>query len=165
MPIVRRCWDAVRGRYPDHDEARLGPELVRDQIGLMVNDVLEETQRRVAEAGVASCSDVRSAGRPLAGFSGRVAMEERELKRFLYARMYNAPAVTAVRSEAQRVIANLAAAYRDDPRRLPPDWQAGVGHAVTTLRRIGDFIAGMTDRYAVARHRDLVGPVELPEGF
>ncbi len=164
VPVVRRCWDAVRARYPDHDEARLGPELVRDQIGLMVNDVLEETQRRVAEAGIRSADQVKSAGRALAGFSEKLAAEERELKRFLYARMYDAPAVTAVRVEAQRVVANLAAAYRDDPRRLPPDWQAE-GDRLSTTRRIGDFVAGMTDRYAIARHRDLVGPVELPEGF
>jgi dGTPase len=164
VPIVRRCWDAVRARYPDHDEARLGPELVRDQIGLMVNDVLEETQRRVAEAGITGAGEVKSAGRALGGFSEDLAAEERELKRFLYARMYDAPAVTAVRVEAQRVIANLAGAYRDDPRRLPPDWQAE-GDQISTTRRIGDFIAGMTDRYAIARHRELVGPVELPEGF
>ncbi len=107
---------------------------------------------------------MKSAGRALAGFSEKLAAEERELKRFLYARMYDAPAVTAVRVEAQRVVANLAAAYRDDPRRLPPDWQAE-GDRLSTTRRIGDFIAGMTDRYAIARHRELVGPVELPEGF
>ena len=78
--------------------------------------------------------------------------------------MYNSAPVQAVRDEAQRVVANLAAAYRDDPRRLPPDWQ-GEGDRIATIRRIGDFIAGMTDRYAVARHRELVGPVELPESL
>ena len=164
VPLVRRCWEAVRGRYPDHEPARLAPELIRDQIGLMVNDVLEETGRRIAEARIETAEDVRAAGRPLAGFSAQVAAEERQLKTFLYARMYESAPVQAVRDEAQRVVANLAAAYRDDPRRLPPDWQ-GEGDSIATIRRIGDFIAGMTDRYAVARHRELVGPVELPEGF
>jgi dGTPase len=94
-----------------------------------------------------------------------LAAEERALKRFLNARMYNAPPVTAVRDEAQRVLAGLFAAYRDDPGRLPPGWLGEDPGEPATLRAIGDFIAGMTDRYAIARHRELVGPVELPEGF
>ena len=165
VPLVGRAWAAVRERYPDVDEERLRAELVRDQIGLMVNDVLAETRRRIAEAGVHTADDVRSAGRPLAGFSAAMAAEERILKAFLYARMYNAPAVLAVRDEAQRVIANLFAAYRADPSLLPEGWRSTAGDPVAALRAISDFVAGMTDRYAIARHRELVGPVELPEGF
>ena len=165
VPLVARAWTEVRGRFPDVEEARLVPELVRDQIGLMVNDVLDETARRVAEAGVESVGEVRDAGRALAGFSGALAEEERSLKRFLHARMYNAPPVLAVREEAQRLLDGLFAAYRDDPGRLPPGWLAEGSGETATLRAIGDFIAGMTDRYAIARHRELVGPVELPEGF
>ncbi len=164
VPLVRRRWEAVRARFPGVEERRLLPELVRDQIGLMVNDVLEETRRRTAESRVRSVQDVRAAGRPLAGFSDALAGEERRLKTFLYARMYNSAPVTEVRREAQRVLAALFAAYRDDPRLLPPEWRPdGGGGAV--LRVTGDFIAGMTDRYAIARHRELVGPVELPEAF
>ena len=165
VPLVGRAWSEVRGRFADVEEARLVPELVRDQIGLMVNDVLEETRRRVEAAGVESVEEVRGAGRALAGFSDALAREERALKRFLNERMYNAPAVLAVRDEAQRLLAGLFAAYRDDPRRLPPGWLDDGGDETATLRGIGDFIAGMTDRYAIARHRELVGPVELPEGF
>ncbi len=165
VPLVARAWSEVRGRFADVEEARLVPELVRDQIGLMVNDVLDETRRLVAEAGVESVDEVRNAGRALVGFSPPLAEEERALKRFLTARMYNAPAVLAVREEAQRLLAGLYAAYRDDPRRLPPGWLADGADERATLRAIGDFIAGMTDRYAIARHRELVGPVELPEGF
>jgi dGTPase len=165
VPLVARAWGEVRNRFRGVEEARLVPELVRDQIGLMVNDVLEETARRVADAGVTSVEDVRGAGRALAGFSEELAGEERTLKRFLHARMYNAPPVLAVREEAQRVLAGLFAAYRDDPARLPPGWLGAGSDETAILRSIGDFIAGMTDRYAVARHRELVGPVELPEGF
>ncbi|HEX8621916.1 MAG TPA: deoxyguanosinetriphosphate triphosphohydrolase [Allosphingosinicella sp.] len=165
VPLVARAWADVRGRFPDVGEARLVPELVRDQIGLMVNDVLEETSSRVEAAAVSSVEEVRSAGRPLAGFSEAMAGEERALKRFLHARMYNAPPVLAVRDEAQRLLAGLFAAYRDDPGRLPPGWLEEDSDETATLRSIGDFIAGMTDRYAIARHRELVGPVELPEGF
>jgi dGTPase len=68
-----------------------------------------------------------------------------------------------VRQEAERVVANLAVAYRDDPTLLPQAWQRG-GSEVEQFRNIGDFIAGMTDRFAIARHEDLVGPVNLPAG-
>jgi dGTPase len=165
VPLISGAWAQVRGRFPDVEEARLVPELVRDQIGLMVGDVLEETERRLADAGVGTAQEVRAAGRPLAGFSPAMAGEEAVLKRFLHARMYNAPPVTAVRDQAQAVVARLFAAYRDDPARLPPEWLPPDADEVAMLRSIGDFIAGMTDRYAVRQHRELVGPVELPEGF
>lgn len=165
VPLLARGWAAVRRRYPDVAQDRLVPELVRDQIGLMVNDVLEETKRRLADAAVETLEEVRSAGRALAGFSADLAGEERALKRFLHARMYNAPRVIAVRIEAQRILANLAAAYREDPRLLPPGWWRSGAGEIETVRAVGDFLAGMTDRYAIARHRELVGPVELPEGF
>jgi dGTPase len=165
VPLVERSWRAVCSRFPDIAAERLVPELVRDQIGLMVNDVLEETQRRVAEAGAATVDEVRAAGRALAGFSEAMAAEERRLKAFLYARMYNAPEVAAVRREAQRVVAGLAQAYREDPMLLPAEWRPADPGPVATLRAISDFIAGMTDRYAIARYNELVGPIELPEAF
>jgi dGTPase len=165
VPLVARGWAAVRARFPDVDEARLAPELIRDQIGLMVNDVIAETGRRIAEAGVETIDDVRAAGRPLAGFSAGLARDERALKTFLYARMYEARAVLGVRAEVQRVLAGLFAAYREEPCRLPEEWRPAAPEPVPTLRAIGDFIAGMTDRYAIRRYRELVGPVTLPEGF
>ena len=127
----------------------------------MVGDVLAETERRVREAGVETIDDVRAAGRPLAGFSDALAAEERELKRFLYARLYDLAELKPVRDEAERVVADLAAAYRADPSLLPESWQSGEDE-IEQLRTIGDFIAGMTDRFAIARHEELVGPVNLP---
>ena len=164
VPLVRRRWADVLERFPGVPPERLVPELIRDQIGAMVNDVLEETRRRVAQAGVESADEVRGAARQLAGFSSAMAAEERQLKTFLYARMYNSAPVTQVRREAQGVLARLFAAYRDDPAKLPLEWRPG-DDETERLRTIGDFIAGMTDRYAIARHRELVGPVQLPEGF
>lgn len=165
VPLVERAWRDVLRRFPGIDEKRLVPELVRDQIGLMVGDVLDETRRLVAEAGAESVEDVRRAGRALAGFSPELAKEERALKLFLTERMYNAAPVRAVREEAQRIVSGLFMAFRDDPRRLPPDHAPAEASEVETLRAIGDFIAGMTDRYAVRQYRELVGPIELPEGF
>ena len=165
VPFAARAWDAVRARYPDHPQERLVPELVRDQIGLMVNDVLTETAARAEAAGVRSADDVRAAGGALARFSPELAADERRLKTFLYARMYNAPQVTAVRIEAQKVVTALAAAFRADPSLLPPEWRPESHDPVITLRRIGDYIAGMTDRFAIRQHETLIGPVALPEGF
>jgi dGTPase len=153
VPMIARGWAEVRARFPDADESRLVPELVRDQIGLMVGDVLEETGRGIAQSGVETAGDVRGVGRALAGFSHAMAADEAVLKRFLYARMYNAPPVMAVRDQAQSVVAGLFAAYRDDPRRLPAEWCPPGADGTTMLRAIGDFIAGMTDRFAIGEHR------------
>jgi dGTPase len=161
LPLVKRLWDAIPERHPGLSVEKRQRALVRDMIGHMVGDVLEETERRVREAGVTTIDDVRAAGHALAGFSEPLAGEERELKRFLYARLYDLPELKPVREEAERVVANLAAAYRADPGLLPRSWQRG-GDAVQQLRTIGDFVAGMTDRFAIARHEELVGPVKLP---
>jgi dGTPase len=155
VPLTRRAWKNVRERYPDVDPQRLVPELVRDQIGLMVNDLLHETARRTA--GISSPDEVRAAGRPVAGFSPAMGEDECYLKTFLHARMYDAPPVVAVKEEAQRLLTALFAGYREDPSRLPNEWRPRIPGSVSTLRAIGDFIAGMTDRYAIARYRELFG--------
>ena len=160
LPIVKRLWDAIGERHPGISNEKRQRALVRDMIGTMVGDVLAETARRVSESGAETIEEVRSAGRPLAGFSDALATEERELKRFLYARLYGLPELRPVRDEAQRVVAELAAAYRADPSLLPPDWRRE--SEVEQLRTLGDFIAGMTDRFAIARHEEIVGPVNLP---
>jgi dGTPase len=159
VPLAGEAWTAVRARYPGVPEARLIPELVRDLIGRMVNDVLAETEARAA--GLGSVDEVRAAGRQLAGFSAAMAPRERALKRFLHARMYDAAEVKAVRVEAQAILAQLFAAYRADPDLLPEQWRPGTDDPVAVVRRIGDFIAGMTDRYAVRRWEDLFGPSRL----
>jgi dGTPase len=160
LPIVRRLWDSIGERHPGLPIDKRQRALVRDMIGTMVGDVLAETERRVREAGVQTIDEVRAAGRQLAGFSDALGDQERELKRFLYARLYGLPELRPVREEAQKVVADLAAAYRADPALLPPDWRRD--DEIEMLRTTGDFIAGMTDRFAIARHEEIVGPVNLP---
>jgi dGTPase len=161
LPLVGRLWDAIEQRHPGLSTEKRQRALVRDMIGHMVGDVLAETERRVVEAGVETIEDVRAAGRPLAGFSPALADEERALKRFLYARLYDLPELKPVRLEAERVVGDLARAYRNDPGLLPESWQHD-GPEERRLRTVGDFIAGMTDRFAIARHEELIGPVNLP---
>jgi dGTPase len=163
VPLVADHWRVVCARHPGVETRRLVPELVRELIGAMVNDLLEETGRRTAR--IADADEVRAAGGPIAAFSEVMLARELSLKAFLHARMYDSPRVKAVKDEAQSVLAGLFAAYRGDSGRLPPEWRPAATDEVTATRAIGDFIAGMTDRYAIRRHEELVGPVGLPEGF
>jgi len=166
VPMVARGWAAVCGRYPEVDRVRLRSELVRAQIGLMVNDLIEETQRRIAESGVKSVADVRAAGRALCGFSPAMRNAERDLKRFMYANLYHHPRQLAAADAAHGIVSGLFAVYRDDPLTIPEEWRERLPtEDPHRSRHIADFIAGMTDRYAVSRYRDLVGPIDLPEGF
>jgi dGTPase len=161
LPLIKRLWDAIAERHPGISTEKRQRALVRDMIGHMVGDVLAETERRVRESGAETIEDVHSAGRQLAHFSETLGAEERDLKQFLYARLYGLAELQPVRKEAERVVANLASAYRADPRLLPEGWQRG-GNEDQQLRTIGDFIAGMTDRFAIARHEELIGAVNLP---
>jgi dGTPase len=164
LPIVERHWAAIGVRHPGISNDKRQRALVRDMIGSMVGDVLAESARRVSESGVTTLEDVRGVGKQLVGLSAEVAEEERVLKRFLYARLYESPQLEHVREEAERIVANLAAIYRDNRKLLPEAWQRG-GSETEQLRTVGDFIAGMTDTFAIARHQELVGPVNLPDRF
>lgn len=166
VPLVSDGWTRVCARYPDVETGRLRSELIRQQIGAMVNDVIENTRRNVAEAGVASVDDVRAAGRTLAGFSSEMAGQEAGLKSFMYARLYHHPRQLEVAALARTVVAGLFAAYAADTSALPDDWRDSLPLDPSgRSRHIADFIAGMTDRYAIGCYRKLVGAIELPEGF
>ena len=165
VPVVARGWAGVEARFGGRSK-RLTGELVRSQIGTMVNDVIAETRRRIAEAGVGTAADVRAADRALVAFSPAMAEDERALKRFMYANLYHHPRQLAAAAAAHGVVDGLFAAYRADPASLPAEWREGLpDEEPWRSRHIADFIAGMTDRYAVARYREIVGPADLPEGF
>ncbi len=166
VPLVREGWDRVLSRYPDVAPQRLRSELIRQQIGLMVNDVIDTTRANIAASGVRSPDDVRVAGRALAGFSNEMAERETTLKTFMYARLYHHPRQLEVAESARVVVAGLFAAYAADPASLPADWRETLPDANPyRARHIADFIAGMTDRFAISRYRELVGPIDMPEGF
>jgi dGTPase len=165
VPLAAQCWHGVQRRYPDVERERLVPELIRDQIGIMVNDVIADTRRRIEQERIEAPVDVRHAGRPLVGFADPLASEERVLRAFLHKRMYAAPAVLGLATEAQALLSRLFALYVETPELMPADWRPRTADPVARARRVGDFIAGMTDRYAIAQHRQHIGKVELPEGF
>ncbi len=166
VPIVCEGWARVLSRFPDVDPLRLRSELVRQQIGEMVNDVIAATRANVVSAGVRSLEEVRTAGRMLAGFSLAMAEAETDLKAFMYANLYHHPRQLEIAAQARIVVSGLFAAYRADPNALPDAWRATVPEdPLARDRHIADFIAGMTDRFAISRYREIVGPIAIDEGF
>ena len=156
----------ARAKFPDVAPKRLASELIRSQIGVMVNDLVAETRARITESGVGDVTDVRAAGRALVGFSEAMRVEERDLKRFMYANLYHHPRQLAAADAAHGIVKGLFAAYRADPAQLPEEWRERLPEAEPERsRHIADFIAGMTDRYAVRCYQDVVGAIDLPEGF
>ena len=157
-------WRAVTARFPAVTaRRRLVPELVREQIGAMVDDLLAEARRRLADAAPQSANDVRNTGRRLVGFSPAMAAAAATLKAFLRHRMYAHPRVIALRHPSQQVVAALFAAFHADPAAMPGDWAAATPAAEPErARHVADFVAGMTDRYALRCHERLIGPSPLP---
>ncbi len=158
VPLVRTGWDRVLARHPDIPHHRLLRELVRDQIGRMVNDVIDTSRAAILQSGVASVADVRAAGRALVTFSPEMAAAERQLKRFMYATLYHHPEQRAAADQARTIVSGLFAAYHADPALMAAGWPEACGCAEPERsRHIADFIAGMTDRYAQNRHAALFG--------
>ncbi|KQS01949.1 deoxyguanosinetriphosphate triphosphohydrolase [Sphingomonas sp. Leaf357] len=163
--FVANGWRQTCSDNDDIAPIKLVGELIRAQIGAMVNDVIAETRSRLADARVETAEDVRAAGQ-LVGFSDAMREDERGLKRFMYANLYHHPRQLEAAQAAHGVVAGLFAAYHADPALMPGDWPERLPTAEPERsRHIADFIAGMTDRYAVTRYREAVGPVDLPEGF
>jgi dGTPase len=166
QPFVAANYRAVEGRFPGAPRDRLLRELVRDQIGVMVNDVIAATEANVAAAGVASVGEVRAAGGTLGDFSDELARAERDLKRFMYANLYHHPSQIEAAAGAKEVVSHLFDAYAADPRLMGEDWAsrlpAGEG---ATVRHIGDYIAGMTDRFAIDRFAEIFGRGAVPEAL
>ena len=162
LDFVASEWRAVERRYPNAPRDRQLRELIRSQIGFMVNDVLAET--RLLTDGMTTPDDVRAAGRATCAFSAGFAEAERRLKRFMYERLYYHPEQVGTAERAAEVTAELIAAYRVDPALMGEGWAATLPPAEPARsRHIADFIAGMTDRYAIAAHARIYG--RTPEGL
>lgn len=166
LPHIRDGWDRVQAQHPGLEPRRLRAELVRQQIGDMVNDVIQSTQKRIAEQGISTVADVRRAPIQIGGFSEAMAITERAHKAFMYERLYYHPSQVDAGEAASEVVRTLFSVYENDPSLLPAEWRLAVPDDRTQRKRhIADFIAGMTDRYAISRYREVAEGVELPEGF
>jgi dGTPase len=166
VPMIAEGWRAVEAKYAGCGHRRMIGELIRTQIGAMVNDLIETTRARAAALGVERVEDIRTAGQPVAAFSDVMGEAERGLKRFMYAELYYHPSQLAASDAAHDIVAGLFAAYRADPKLMPETWREALpADEPGRSRHIADFIAGMTDRYAISRYREAVGNIALPEGF
>lgn len=147
----------VRVLYPALDAVRTGHELMRRQITIMVEDVIAATLGRIELHAPRSPDEVRLAGEAMVAFSNGMAALEKELKSFLYSHIYRAPEVLRVRGDAEKVVQELFDAYFADPETMPEGWREGLDHAEDRIkaRHVADFLAGMTDTYALKEHRRL----------
>jgi len=150
--IFARHMRAALHEFPDLRGRRLVHETIRRMIDTLVTDLVRETERNIRAHAPRDLEEVRSAP-ALVGFSERIHEEQQELKRFLRLRLYRHYRVARMSAKAQRVVTELFNAFLADPRLLPPEFQARAGENVP--RAIADYIAGMTDRYAILEHRRL----------
>ncbi|MDA1101581.1 MAG: deoxyguanosinetriphosphate triphosphohydrolase [Proteobacteria bacterium] len=150
VPLVAPVLAELRGHYRDLSREQLVHETVRRLIGAMVDDVIGESLKKLAHSGARSVEEIRALSHPVIAFSDAMTVAQKALKQFLYIRMYRHPRVNRMTEKAGRVVSDLFGLYTAQPEQLPvtrgddmPD----------TPRRVADFIAGMTDRFALEEHR------------
>ncbi len=152
ISIFARHMDKVRSLYPALAGRRLVYETVRRMINTLVTDLLDQSRENIAAVAPDSLDAVRAAP-ALAGFSPEIQREQQELKQFLRTHLYQHYRVARMTSKAQRIIRELFRGFLENPRLLPPQYQEKAGS--DKPRAISDYIAGMTDRYAIREHRRL----------
>jgi dGTPase len=158
QPLFGRQYDEVHSRYPELEDRRRIYEIIRRMIGTVVNDLIDNTQRNLAESRVQSIDDVRKAGRPLVAMSAAVAAEHQALKRFLDRHLYRHEKKLEDTRRAQGMLRDLFEAYLSDASRMPAEFAAKAATGETGRARVvADYIAGMTDRFALAEHERLTG--------
>ena len=157
MPVPRAMIAAIDQRFPNLDAVRRSAEFVRELISYLINAVVMEAGRLLEEARPGSVDDVRNAGRQLIVFPAEVAPAEAAIKAFLWEHMYRHERVMRVMTDAEQIVFDLFARYERDPDDLPAEWQEGTWElsGAARARRIGNFIAGMTDRFALTEHNRL----------
>ena len=161
LPLVAPAYAAVDAGYPDLDPYRRRHEALRRVFGVMVSDVIETSRALLHDSGAASAADVRHLGRPVIRFSDSLWADLKKIRSFLFENMYRAPTVMEKRAEVTRVVEALFPLFLDNPQMLPRHWAkqiAEADHDRTTLARmVADYIAGMTDRFALQEHARLLG--------
>ncbi len=144
----------VTTRYPDLDDRRLIYEVIRRMMGAVVRDLIEETRLRLRDAAPASIQAVREAGRPLVSMSDTMYDKHRSLKKFLHKHLYSHEQKLAMTREVQAIVKDLFEAYMADHKQMPAEFSTAADNVTEAdkARIVADYIAGMTDRYAIAAH-------------
>lgn len=152
LPLVGEVLAEVRALWPGLEEGRVIHEVMRRLITRFVEDVVRESEARAHAAGVGSSYDVRMLAAPLVAFSAGMRTAEAAVKGFLFPHMYRHARVNRIMDEAQQVVRDLFAHFRAEPQDMPSDWRLEGAADDRMARRVADYIAGMTDRYALDQH-------------
>ncbi|SCW77509.1 dGTPase [Rhizobium mongolense subsp. loessense] len=158
IPFLAGLMAEVRERYPQLEKSRFTHEIMRRQITRMVEDVIAVAQDRLTEAKPKSVKDVREAGKVIATFSEAMSQTDKQIKQMLFKRIYRHPDIMRIRAGAAKIVTDLFAAYMANPKEMQShywvDHIAGLADA-PKARHVGDYLAGMTDTYAISAHRRL----------
>ncbi len=166
-PLFGEQYRLVRNTYPSLDGRRLVHEIIRRMINRQVVDLIEASRRAIEELSPADVNEVRTCSEPLLRFSAEMQAQHQTLKRFLRVNLYQHYRVHRMTNKSQRVVRDLFGTIFSDPRLLPLDHQEKVRFLAERsgdagrARAVADYIAGMTDRYAIAEHSKLFNPTEL----
>jgi dGTPase len=156
VPFLAAMMEEVRGKYPSLEPSRFANEIMRRQITHMVEDVISVAQARLSELKPQSAGDIRAADRMMATFSPDMAATDKAIKKLLFSRIYRHPDIMRIRAGAAEIVTDLFGAYMADPTQMQSHYWvshiAGLGEAAKA-RHVGDYLAGMTDTYAVKAHR------------
>ncbi|EPE98462.1 deoxyguanosinetriphosphate triphosphohydrolase [Rhizobium grahamii] len=158
IPFLAALMAEVRERYPNLEPSRFTHEIMRRQITRMVEDVISVAQQGLAEIKPKSATDIRQAGRVIATFSEEMSETDRQIKAMLFKRIYRHPEIMRIRAGAAQIVTDLFGAYMANPKEMQShywvDHIAGLAEAARA-RHVGDYLAGMTDTYAISAHRRL----------
>ena len=167
MPILHDCFAEVDRKHPGLNYYRRRHEALRRFFGILVEDVIVVSRRNLAELGPASVHDVRHAGRMMVQFTPELWEDLKVIRKFLFTRMYRAPVVIVMREAVTHMIDELFPFFMENPSELPKQWRKDVacaGSKTALARIVSDYIAGMTDRFAIQEHKRLIGGTPVPPG-
>lgn len=160
LPILDECFARVDALYPGLNYYRRRHEALRRFFGVLVEDVISVARESLLEIGPKSADDIRRAGFQIIRFSDPLFDDLKVIRSFLFERMYRAPSVVVMRKEVTQVVRDLFPYFMDHPENLPRQWRKDVSEAKTELalaRIVSDYIAGMTDRFALQCHARFIG--------
>ena len=158
LPIVGPAFAEVDAKYPGLDPRRRRSEALRRVFGVMVSDVIDTSRAKIAASGAQSVEDIRALDHAVVTFSDELWTQLKEVRAFLFTRMYRAPSVVVVRKRVAKVVEALFAYYTENTLEMPQRWHADIHAAQTDVERVrivSDYIAGMTDRFALQLHERL----------
>jgi len=158
-PLFSTQHDIVKSRYPELDDRRFTHEIIRRMIDVVVTDLIDESARTIAALNPASIEDVRAADAPCIRFSDAMHEKHISMKRFLRENLYQHRRVLGMTAKSRRILRNLFSSFMSEPRLMPQDFADAVGENDTDRARVvADYIAGMTDRYAISEYARINDP-------